>query len=153
MMRPGIVLASLIVVGCGTTSQGTPPASPAEAAAAPGSSGGTSVDAAEPVTRGQTVTGVVVDDQPRYYRIDLAEGESLELGFYTQISENTGNATITVLDANGGSLKEQMVTVSQTTDWDVNQVEFTAEAAGPYVVRAACYKCLTKQVRYRIAFE
>ncbi|HJZ85614.1 MAG TPA: hypothetical protein VKN99_10605 [Polyangia bacterium] len=148
-----MALPLCLSMGCATTEASSgPPAGPGAPAAAP-SSGGTTLESAEPVSRGQTVEGVVIDSTPRYYVIELSAAETLQLGFYTQVDKGTANATLAVLDPMGGKLKEQMVTVGSTGDWDVNQIKYTVQGAGKHLIRAACYKCLDKTVRYRIAVQ
>jgi hypothetical protein len=158
-MRTTIGLSMLLagLMGCSVTTSTAPtpglaavPAAPANAAA---SSGGTSLEAAEPVSHGQTVEGWVMDETSRYYRLELAAGETLSMTFYSQTDRGSANATLGVLDELGGKLFDRMVTVSGTADWSRDEMTYTATTGGPVLLRAACYKCLDGKVRYKLAIQ
>jgi len=130
-----------------------PPASAPVASAAP-SSGGATIEAAQPIAHGDTVEGTVVQDGSRYYRIDLQDKESLNLGFYARTPDTFPYALLAVLDRNGGKLAEEMIAVNSNIDWDTDKLDFVAKEPGTYLVRAACSNCDHGQtVAYKIVVK
>lgn len=148
-----LALLVLTLGGCvatATTGPTTPAGTPAPATA---SSGGTTIELAEPIAHGQTVEGIVVLNGSRYYRIDLQAQEALELGFYARTPDKFPYANVAVLDLNGGRLAEQGIAVNSATDWDTNNLAFVAKQAGTYIVRANCTNCEGDTVTYKIVVK
>jgi hypothetical protein len=152
-----LALLVLALSACAITPASGPmapgPMAPAPAPAPMASSGGATLDAAEPIAHGQTVQGTVLKDGPRYYRIDLHAQESLDLSLYAQSPDPFPYATLAVLDRNGGKLTDTLLAVNQKTDWDVGNVAFEAKEPGMYIVRAECFKCSDQRVNYKIVVK
>lgn len=169
---PRMLLAVALMGGCairaGTLepsgapgSAGSPEAAPAAAAPDFPMSGGTSLAQAEPISRGSTIEGVVWKEQPRYYRIQLGQGEELKMIWYTQIISSSGsgaglNPVLAVLDEMGGKLMESMEATYATTAqnrFDRAEINYFASRTGPVFIQIDCTKCYEARIHYKLVVE
>ena len=133
----------------------------AMAGAALPSSGGTTLNAAQAVRKGETVEGVVQEGGPRFYRLELNRGESVTATFYGRMvvpSSYSGPSQLPViafLDANGGVLKREMTLIKETVGkggFDRMELPYTSSRGGTVLVRVDCEEC-GQRVHYRVAFQ
>jgi len=129
-----------------------------EAAPEVPTSGGASMDAAEPVNRGDTIEGWVSKDQPRFYRLQIDQPGELRLSWYTQIMTDRGqgagaNPMLFILDENGGKMVERMEATYATTgtgNYDQEDVSLAVPSVGTVVLQVDCQNCGDQMVHYKL---
>jgi len=145
----------------------TMPAASSATLASPGpmpgvpSSGGTTMDSAEPIAQGATVEGWAAKDQPRFYRLDAMQPGELQVNWYTQIMTSRGegpgiNPTLFVLDPNGGKLTERTeatYSTQGTGNFDQETITVPVSNAGSVILQVDCQNCGAERVHYKIMIQ
>lgn len=184
MRRIIVTLSGISVAACVSRTTTPPPAAPepapataeAEAPAPPEepihagvtpapprevpTSGGTSMENAELIAPGAAIEGWTARDQPRFYRLDVAELGELRLTWYTRIMTDRGqgagvNPVLYLLDANGGKLAERMEATYATTgtgNFDQETIPVPMGNA-PVFLQVDCQSCGDERVHYKIVLE
>jgi hypothetical protein len=162
-VRAGLLLLSVVLAGCSVRNASTPPPTGPEAVGRGGipTSGGTSIESAEPVSADTAIEGTVSADQRRYYRLDIESGTMLPISWYTRILTERGsgagiNPVLRILDAQGGNLVERMEATYATVgtgNFDQEQLSFTLPGSGPWFLQVECTRCGVETVHYKITLQ
>ena len=138
--RVMIGLFALSAGACAPAQVGASATAPGAGAPLTASGGGaTEAEAVPLVQRAAAVEGLVIDDQPRWFKVTLAADESLDLAYYTQTNRQHGvNGHIAVVDAMGGVRGETMTSTYEQVNWTPTDWSYKAAAAGDYLVRVSC---------------
>tara|TARA_R110002096_G_scaffold239101_1_gene430722 strand:+ start:85507 stop:86085 length:579 start_codon:yes stop_codon:yes gene_type:complete len=103
-------------------------------------SGGATKETAEVVTIGSTLIGRVAKGAPRYYVIDLAVGDVVQLKTYTRLLESgSRNLSIKLIEPDEVVLMSLLAYTSSDRDWSRDEDKVAAKQTGRHVIRVACH--------------
>jgi len=120
--------------------------------------GGASMETAEPIAMGSTMEGWASKDQQRWYRIDMAQPGELRFSLFTQIMANRGQGAgvgpmVYIVNSQGGKLNQWMAATyatSGTGNFDQIDASVAVPQTGAIYIQIDCQDCGAEMVHYKI---
>ena len=161
-----LALTTSCTIGASTQAGTTPSSTPVPVATAPVApaapvdtfprTGGPTKEAAELMTIGTPVEGVVTMGHELFYKLEVQAGVPINFAYYTE-GLWTGRAGMNMyfnfLDAYGGKLFPRSVAVyatHATSDFDKSAGVFTPKASGTVYLQVDCIEHCKADVHYKI---